>query len=131
MSSPHWLEQVRRWTNGAAKRGRQGRRSERRQNTHLPWVESLEGRLAPAVTLSISNREPFAEGDFGTSKATVTRSGDLASAEQLFHNPRQHRLLATSRTLFFGSNQTTATITVPIIGITLSQSNRILYATGS
>src|SRR5262249_13793360 len=35
-------------------------------------------RLAPAITLSISNREPFAERDFSTSKATLTslrRSG--------------------------------------------------------
>jgi len=45
-------------------------------------VETLEDRLAPAVSLSISNPLPLPEGDSGTSSMVfvVTRSGDLDPA---------------------------------------------------
>src|SRR5262249_12943352 len=48
-------------------------------------VEALEGRLAPAVTLSISDPLPLPEGDSGTSNMVfvVTRSGELSPAVQV------------------------------------------------
>src|SRR5262245_24931863 len=133
MSSLRWLEQVRRWTNRAAKLSRQGRRPQRCRRTYRPWLEGLERRLTPDVSLSISNPAPFAEGDFGTSTAmfVVTRSGDLEPAVRVDFTTQDSRTahagidyVATSGTLFFAPNQTTATIDVPIIGNTRLQSDR-------
>jgi hypothetical protein len=101
-----------------------------------PAVEALEDRLAPAVTLSISNPLPFPEGDSGTSNMVfvVTRSGDLSPAVQVNYTtqdgtePNGARAgidyVASRGTLTLASNQTTATIAVPVIGNTLLQPDR-------
>jgi hypothetical protein len=99
---------------------------------YRPLLESLEQRLAPTVTLSVSNPGPFPEGDTGTTNMmfVVTRSGDLAPAVRADYTTQDGTAVAgtdyvaTSGTLFFASNQLTATIAVPIIGNTILQSNR-------
>src|SRR5215468_10007441 len=101
-----------------------------------PAVEALEDRLAPAVTLSVSDPLPLPEGDSGTSHMVfvVTRSGDLAPAVQVNYatqdgsGPRGARAgtdyVATSGTLTFAANQTTAALDVPVIGNTQFQPDR-------
>ena len=92
----------------------------------------VESRLVPTVTLSVATPVPFPEGDFGTTNMlfVVTRSGDLPPAVQVNYTTVNGTAIAgtdyvaTSGTLSFAANQTTATIAVPIIGNTLLQSNR-------
>jgi hypothetical protein len=132
MPLPAWLQQTNRRTRSTARRSRQSRRADRNQRTYAPSLEQLERRLAPAITLSISNPAPFAEGDSGTTLGmfVVARSGDLAPAVQVDYATQDGTAhagvdyLATSGTLSFASNQTTATIAVPIIANTIFQSNR-------
>lgn len=100
-----------------------------RRSVHLEW---LEDRLAPAVTLSISNPAPFPEGNTGTTNMlfTVTRSGDLAAQVQVDYATQNGTAIAgtdyqaTSGTLLFAANQTTAVIAVPVIGNTVGQPDR-------
>src|SRR5262249_30579530 len=101
-----------------------------------PTVEALEDRLAPAVTLSISDPLPLPEGDSGTNNMVfvVTRSGDLGPAGQVNYGTQDGTgptgaragtdYVATSGTLTFAANQPTATIDVPVIGNTLFQPDR-------
>jgi hypothetical protein len=104
-----------------------------RQGTHRyrPRLEILEKRLAPTISLSISNPAPFPKGDFGTSMGlfVVTRSGDLAPPVQVHYATQDGTAhaatdyVATSGTLSFAANQTTATIAVPVIGNNLFEPN--------
>src|SRR5262245_61607766 len=101
-----------------------------------PAVEALEDRLAPAVTLSVSDPLPLPEGDSGTSTMVfvVTRSGDLSPAVQVSYATQDGAgptgakagtdYVATSGTLTLAANRTTATIDVPVIGNTQFQPDR-------
>src|SRR5262249_41696343 len=101
-----------------------------------PLLEPLESRLAPTVSFSISDPAPFAERDSGTSNLmfVVTRSGDTAPAVQVNCTTQDGTganaahagtdYTATSGTLRFAANQTTATIAVPVLGNTVFQSDR-------
>src|SRR5579871_3166701 len=62
-----------------------GNRPGQRRRTNRPWLEALEARLAPSVTLSISNPAPFPKPDSGQFMGmfVVTRSGDLGPAVQV------------------------------------------------
>jgi hypothetical protein len=136
MSIPHWIKQVSRWTNATGWRGRRsngpgvGLRNElRRRRKYRPWLEDLEGRLAPAVTLSIANATSLVEGDSGTrlAKFVVTRSGDLAPTVQVDYTTQDGTAhagvdyVATSGTLSFAPNQTRASIFVLVLGNTIFQ----------
>src|SRR5579883_3490406 len=122
-----WWQTMRQLLNPAARRG-SGRRRDRRQRPYRPWPETLEGRLAPTVTLSISNPAPFPKPDTGQLMGmfVVTRTGDLAPAVQVNYQTQDGTgpngahagvdYVATTGTLMFAANQTMATITVPIIG---------------
>jgi hypothetical protein len=104
----------------------------RRRTEFLPRVERLEDRLAPSVTLSISDPAPFTEPDTGTTDGifVVTRSGDPAPAVQVDYATQDGTAkagvdyVATSGTLEFAPNQTQATVAVPIIGNNLYQPDR-------
>jgi hypothetical protein len=131
MSFTRWLEQCQ-WTNITTRRDRHWRKARQHHTLSRLWLETLEWRLAPAITLSISNPAPFPEGDSGTHLGmfVVTRSGDLGPAAQvdfITQDGTAHAgtdYTATSGTLTFAPNQTMATIGVPIIGNTLFQPNR-------
>jgi Ca2+-binding RTX toxin-like protein len=111
-----------------------GRPGARRTRRRL-MLEGLEHRLAPTVNFTISNPLPFPEGDSGASNMTflVTRSGDTAVAAQVDYATQDGTgpngahagtdYTATSGTLTFAANQTTASINVPILGNTLLQNN--------
>jgi hypothetical protein len=104
-----------------------------RQRVHWyrPWLEILEERLAPTINLSITDPAPFPKGDVGTSMGmfVITRSGDLAPPVQVHYATQDGTAhagtdyVATSGTLSFAANQTTATIAVPIFGNTLFEPN--------
>ncbi len=130
-ASWHVLRQL---LNPAGRRGE--RRWDRRLQSYRPWPETLEERLAPAVTLSISNPMPFPKPDTGQMMGlfVVTRSGDLAPAVQVHYQTQDGTgtdgahagvdYVATSGTLRFAANQTMATITVPIIGNNIFQAEK-------
>ncbi len=130
-----WWQTMRQLLNPAARRG-SGRRRDRRQRPYRPWPETLEGRLAPTVTLSISNPAPFPKPDTGQLMGmfVVTRSGDLAPAVQVNYQTQDGTgpngahagvdYVATTGTLMFAANQTMATITVPIIGNNIFQADK-------
>jgi hypothetical protein len=106
------------------------------RSSHRPSLESLEGRLLPTVTLSISNPLPFPKPDTGQIQGlfVVTRSGDLAPAVQVNFATQDGTgpgaahagtdFVATSGTLTFAANQTTATIAVTILGNNVFQADR-------
>src|SRR5262245_48080735 len=108
----------------------------RRRACRRPRLEALEGRLAPAVTLSVSDPLPLPEGDGGTSTMAfvVSRSGDLSPAVQVSYATQDGRgpdgakagadYVATSGTVSLGANQATAVIEVPVLGNTLLQPDR-------
>jgi hypothetical protein len=112
---------------------RRGRRLVWRPWPSRPWLEILEARLAPTVMLSISNPTPFPKPDTGQVMGmfVVTRSGDLAPAVQVDYQTQDGTgangahagtdYTATSSTLNFAANQTTATIMVPILGNNIFQ----------
>ena len=98
-------------------------------------LESLEDRVVPTVTLSIADPVPFAEGNSGTTNMVfvVTRAGDtgeLASSTQVDFGTVNGTAVAgvdyqsTTGTLTFAANETTKTISVPIIGNTTVQADR-------
>src|SRR5262245_8813731 len=97
-----------------------------------PRCEQLEDRFAPAVTLSISNAAPVPEGDSGSTGMVfvVTGSGDLAPEVLVDYATQAGTALPgvdyqpSRGTLDFVSNQTSATITVPVLGNKLVQPNR-------
>jgi hypothetical protein len=131
-----WWRTVRQFLNPAARR-RGCRQRERRLGPYQPWLEDLEGRLAPTVTLSISNPAPFPKPDTGQLLGTfvVTRSGDLAPAVQVHYQTQDGSgpngahagvdYTGTAGTLLFAANQTMATITVPILGNSIFQTNKM------
>jgi hypothetical protein len=96
------------------------------------YLEILERRLAPAITLSVSSPTPIPEGDSGTTDMmfVVTRSGDTEPAVQVDYATQDGTAhagtdyVATSGTVSFGPGETTKTIPVPIIGNTILQSDR-------
>jgi hypothetical protein len=99
-------------------------------------LEALEGRLAPTVMLSISNPVPFPKPDTGQIQGmfVVMRSGDLAPVVQVDYATQDGTgangahagidYTATSGTLNFAANQTTATISVPILGNNIFQADK-------
>ncbi len=129
MVGPQWWQAVRQVVGMA-------RRSRRRARRSRPWVEVLEGRLAPTVTLSISNPAPFPKPDTGQilGMFVVTRSGDLTPevlvdyATQDGSGPNGAHAgidyMATSGTLDFAPYQITATIAVTIIGNNVFQADK-------
>src|SRR5262245_23503374 len=132
MFRTRWLEAVRQLLNQASERGRRRGRRERCRPSFRPYLEALELRLAPAITLSIANPAPFPEGDSGTTNMlfVVTRFGESAPAltvDYATQDGTAHAGIdyqAQSGTLSFAPGQTTATISVPIIGNLLVQANR-------
>jgi hypothetical protein len=132
----HWWQAVSKLLDQAAgRRSVSGRRTAGHRPRGSLYLEALERRLAPAaaaITLTISNPMPFPEGDFGTSDMmfVVTRSGDTAPAVQVDFATQDGTAhagtdyTATSGTLSFGPGDTTETISVPIIGNTILQSDR-------
>lgn len=124
-----WFDRTRASMLAASRKSKYGK-------SFRPSVERLENRLAPSVSLSISNPAPFPEGDTGTSDMmfVVTRSGDLGPAVQVDFTTQDGTgangahagtdYVGTSGTLRFAANQTTATIAVPVIGNTIFQNNR-------
>ena len=110
--------------------------TDRRQRPYRPWPEVLEGRLAPAVTLSISNPMPFPKPDTGQLMGmfVVMRSGDMTAAVQVHYQTQDGTganaahagtdYTATMGTLMFASSQTMATITVPILGNNVFQADK-------
>ena len=132
MSFARWLAPLDQWSNGKKRQDRRKQKANGHYGSSRPWLETLEWRLAPAITLSISNPAPFPKGDSGTSLGmfVVTRSGDLSPAVQVdfaTRNGTAHAgsdYEATSGTLYFAPNQTTATISVPIIGNTLFEPSK-------
>ncbi len=132
-----WRRSVRQFLDTAARRGRRsGHRPDRRPQLYRPWFEILEGRLAPTVTLSISNPAPFPKPDTGqmTGMFVVTRSGDLeapilvdyttqdGSGAQGAHAGIDYA--ATAGTLVFAPYQITATVTVHILGNNIFQADK-------
>jgi hypothetical protein len=129
-----WWQAVRQLLKPASRRGA-GRARDRRR-PYRPWPEALEARLAPAVTLTISNPMPFPKPDTGqlTGMFVVMRSGDPAPTVQVNYQTQDGSgpngahagvdYVATSGTLMFAANQTTATITVPIIGNNIFQADK-------
>ncbi len=108
----------------------------RRPRPYRPWPEALEGRLAPAVTLSISNPMPFPKPDTGQLMGmfVVTRSGDTTATVQVNYQTQDGTganaahagvdYTATMGTLMFASGQTMATISVPILGNNIFQADK-------
>src|SRR5579883_680863 len=129
-----WWQTLRHLLYPAGRRGQ--RRWDRRSRSERPWPEALEERLAPAVTLSVSNPMPFPKPDTGQMMGlfVVTRTGDLAPAVQVHYQTQDGTgtdgahagvdYVATSGTLRFAANQTMATITVPIIGNNIFQAEK-------
>jgi len=81
-----WQQTVRQFLDAAVRRGRRsGNGPDRRSRSYRLWFEILEGRLAPTVTLSISNPAPFPKPDSGqlmgmfvvTQVAEAELAGDL------------------------------------------------------
>src|SRR5262245_15162947 len=120
------LEELREWMNLPA----------RRRVLCRPRLEALEERLPPTVNLSISNPTPFPKPDSGQilGMFAVTRSGDPGPAVQVSFATQDGTgangahagtdYVATSGTLSFAANQTTATIAVPIIGNNVFQADK-------
>src|SRR5262245_11472971 len=102
--------------------GRSFARDRRSAGRRRLYLEALERRLAPAITLSIAPAA-LPEGDFGTTDMVfvVTRSGDTAPAVQVDFATQDGTAhagtdyVATSGTLTFGPGDTMETIAVPII----------------
>jgi hypothetical protein len=98
----------------------------------IPRCEELEGRWLPSVSLAIASPQPIQQGSSGTTNLlfSVTRSGDQAPEVKVDYNTANGTAVAgtdytaTSGTLDFQPNQTTATISVPVLGSTLAQPNR-------
>jgi len=111
-------------------------RLERHLRLYRPRIEVLENRLAPSITLSINNPVPFPKPDTGQVQGmfVVTRSGDLTPAVSVDYATQDGTgsngahagvdYVATSGTLNFDSNQTTATISVPILGNNIFQADK-------
>jgi hypothetical protein len=101
-----------------------------------PLLEVLEARLPPTVNLSISNPTPFPKPDTGQllGMFVVIRSGDLAPAVRVDYATQDGSgangahagtdYTATSGTLTFAPNQTTATIAVPVLGNNILQADK-------
>jgi hypothetical protein len=118
------------------KRSLHGGRTNCRQLFCRPWLEVLEPRTTPDITLSISNPAPFPKPDTGQLMGmfVVTRSGDLAPTVQVDYATQDGTgtngahagidYVTTSGTLNFGANQTMATISVPIIGNNIFQADK-------
>jgi hypothetical protein len=123
-----------RWLRALARRmpSHAGRPEGRRKNSVRPCLEELERRVAPAVTLSIANPPPQLEGDSGTTNMVfvVTRSGDPApgvTVRFVTQDGTAHAnvdYVPESGTLTFPPNQTTALVSVPIIGDTIPDGSR-------
>src|SRR5579883_3382642 len=137
MARGQWRQSVRQFLDATARRGRRsGHRPDRRPQFHRPWFEVLEGRLAPTVTLSISDPAPFPKPDTGQilGMFVVTRSGDLSPTVQVDYHTQDGTgangahagvdYAATTGTLNFAPNQTIATIAVRIIGNNIYQADK-------
>ncbi len=108
----------------------------RRLKVYRRWLETLEDRLAPTVTLSISNPMPFPKPDTGQLMGmfVVTRAGDLGPVVLVDYHTQDGSgangahagtdYVATSGTLDFASGQTMATIAVPILGNNIFQADK-------
>ena len=130
MVNTSWRQILNHFRNTAARRGR---RPERFPRPHRPWLEVLEGRLAPTVTLSVSDPAPFAKPDSGQLLGVfvITRSGDLAPPVSVIYQtqdgvgPTGARAgvdyVATAGSLTIPAMETTATVNVPILGNNLFQ----------
>jgi hypothetical protein len=121
-----------RFTPGSRATGRHNRRRRAVPCLSNPVLECLETRLAPStVNLSISNPAPFTEGDSGASDMffVVTRSGDLSPAVRVNYSTLDGSAhagvdyVATSGTLMFAADQTTAVTAVPIYGNMIDHPN--------
>ena len=118
-----------------------GRRLARCPQWSRPRLESLEGRLAPTVTLSVSDPAPFPKPDSGQilGMFVATRAGDPGPAVQVDYRTQDGSgangahagvdYVATSGTLYFAPNQMTATIAVPILGNNIFQPDKTLTVT--
>ncbi len=114
-----------------------GCRPARRPRPYRPWLEALEARLAPTVTLSISDPVPFPKPDSGRLMGMfiVTRTGDLAAPVLVDYATEDGAgvnaahagidYVATAGTLLFDPNQITATIIVPVIGNNIFQADKV------
>src|SRR5947209_881962 len=125
MSRSNWLREfIRQWW-PTIKRRAPARRP--RTSRIRPWMERLEDRVAPTISLSIAPPAPFPEGDSGTSNMlfVVTRSGDLSPAFSVSYTTQDGTAVAgtdyvaTAGSVSFLANQTTASIAVPVIGNTV------------
>src|SRR5579883_2004161 len=128
MARMRWWHNVKRFLAPAARRGR---RPKRRLRWYRPWVDLLEGRLAPTVTLSVSNPAPFPKPDTGQLMGmfVVTRTGDQAAPVLVDYTTQDGTgpngahagtdYVATTGTLLFNPSQVMATIAVPILGSNL------------
>jgi FG-GAP-like repeat/Calx-beta domain/MBG domain (YGX type) len=93
--------------------------------------ETLEGRIAPASLISITNSS-IAEGDSGSVEMnfTVTRAGDLGPAVTVAYTTSDGTAkagtdyTATSSNVTIPAGKTTATIAVPVTGNLIDQVNR-------
>ncbi len=129
MVSPQWWQAVRQAVGMA-------RRLRRHMRRWRPGVEVLEGRLAPTVTLSISNPVPFPKPDTGQlfGMFVVTRSGDLTSEVLVDYATQDGSgangahagtdYVAETGTLIFAPYQITAAITVVILGNNVFQADK-------
>jgi hypothetical protein len=130
MVNTSWRQILNHFRHTAARRGR---RPERPLRPHRPWLEVLEARLAPTVTLSVSDPAPFPKPDSGQLMGifVITRSGDLAPAVSVIYQTRDGvgptgaragvDYVATSGSLTIPAMETTATVSVPILGNNLFQ----------
>jgi hypothetical protein len=121
---------------GPGLRGRSKEQPRRARQKDRLNLEILERRLAPTVTLSVSDPMPFPKPDTGQilGMFVVTRSGDLGPAVQVNYATQDGTgsngaragidYTATSGTLYFASSQTTATIAVPVLGNTIFQADK-------
>ncbi len=133
MARMRWWHNVKRFLAPAARRGR---RPKRRLRWYRPWVDLLEGRLAPTVTLSVSNPAPFPKPDTGQLMGmfVVTRTGDQAAPVLVDYTTQDGTgpngahagtdYVATTGTLLFNPSQVMATIAVPILGSNLFQADK-------
>jgi hypothetical protein len=132
MNRASWWQAVRQFLDPIAQRERPPDRRRR----FRPRFEGLESRLAPAVTLSVSNPTPFLKPDSSQLMGlfVVTRSGDLTSTVQVNYATQDGTgangahagtdYVATSGVLLLAANQATGTITVPVLGNNIFQADK-------
>jgi hypothetical protein len=98
------------------------------------WIEALEGRIAPAALISISDAS-IAEGDSGSVMMdfTVSRSGDLTAPVTVGYTTVDGTAqagidyTAEAGTVTIPTGATSATIAIPVIGNLIWQPDRTFY----